>query len=136
MFKFSLMAFTCKIFVYILYFIPLRKISLTFLQNTLMKIYDTLLQALNDLKLRGFTTDFNIAFDNVQCAATGTCLNPSQFEIVEHYRFEGKNDPDDSSVLYAISAKDGSLKGVLVNAYGVYGDAASDELIKKLAINE
>lgn len=101
-----------------------------------MKIYDTLLDALNDLKLRGFTTDFNIAFDKVQCTETGTCLNPSEFEIVEHYRFEGKNDPDDSSIVYAITAKDGSVKGVLVNAYGVYGDTTSDELIKKLAINE
>ena len=71
-----------------------------------MKAYDTLVEALNDLKRRGFTTDFNIAFDKVQCSAAGTCLNPSQFEIVEHYRFEGKNDPDDSSVLYAIAAKD------------------------------
>ena len=101
-----------------------------------MKAYDTLVEALNDLKRRGFTTDFNIAFDKVQCSATGTCLNPSQFEIVEHYRFEGKNDPDDSSVLYAIAAKDGRLKGVLVNAYGMYSDAITDELIKKLAINE
>lgn len=101
-----------------------------------MKNYDTLVEALNDLQSQGYTTDFNIAFDKVQCKATGTCLNPSEFEIVAHYRFEGKNDPDDSSVLYVIAAKDGSIKGVLVNAYGVYGDTTSDELIKKLAINE
>lgn len=101
-----------------------------------MIVYDTLVEALNALKHRGFTTDFNIAFDKVQCAETGTCLDTAEFEIVEHYRFEGKNDPDDSSVLYAIAAKDGSLKGVLVNAYGVYSDAVTDELIKKLAINE
>ena len=101
-----------------------------------MIAYDTLLEALNDLKQRGFTTDFNIAFDKVQCAETGVCLDIAAFEIVEHYRFEGKNDPDDSSVLYAIAAKNGSLKGVLVNAYGVYSDAVSDELIKRLSINE
>ena len=101
-----------------------------------MKIYNTLVEALNDLKLRGFTIDFNIAFDKVQCGATGTTLDTADFEIVEHYRFECKNDPDDSSVLYAIAAKDASLKGVLVNAYGVYSDAVSDELIKKLSINE
>ena len=101
-----------------------------------MKIYDTLLEALADLKLRGYTTDFNIAFDKVQCGATGATLDTADFEIVEHHRFEGKNDPDDSSVLYAIAAKDGSLKGVLVNAYGMYSDAVSDELIKKLSINE
>lgn len=101
-----------------------------------MIVYDTLLAALADLKLRGYTTDFNIAFDKVQCDTSGTTLDTADFEIVEHYRFEGKNDPDDSSVLYAIAAKDGSLKGVLVNAYGMYSDAVSDELIKKLSINE
>ncbi|MDI9365401.1 MAG: phosphoribosylpyrophosphate synthetase [Flavobacterium sp.] len=101
-----------------------------------MTNYDTLVEALNNLKQKGFTTDFNIAFDKVQCKATGACLNPSEFEIVAHYRFEGKNDPDDSSVVYVIAAKDGSIKGILVNAYGMYGDAVSDDLIKKLAINE
>lgn len=101
-----------------------------------MIVYDTLVETLNALKQRGFTTDFNIAFDAIKCIGTGVCLNPNAFEIVEHYRFEGKNDPDDSSVLYAIAAKDGSLKGVLVNAYGVYSDTVSDELIKKLAVHE
>jgi hypothetical protein len=101
-----------------------------------MTHYDTLVEALNDLKAKGFTTDFNIAFDKLECKTTGVCLNPNAFEIVAHYRFEGENDPDDSSIVYAIAAKDGSMKGVLVNAYGVYGDTISDDLIKKLAINE
>ena len=39
-------------------------------------------------------------------------------------------------IVTGIAAKDGGLKGVLVNAYGVYSDAVSDELIKKLSINE
>jgi len=101
-----------------------------------MTNYDTLVEALNNLQAQGYTTDFNIAFDKIQCKATGTCLNPNEFEIVAHYRFEGENDPDDSAVVYAIAAKNGDMKGVLVNAYGVYGDAVSDDLIKKLAINE
>jgi hypothetical protein len=37
-------------------------------------------------------------------------------------------------VLYAIEAKDGS-KGVLVNAYGIYADAASATMAKKLSHN-
>ncbi len=101
-----------------------------------MKVYDNLVEALTDLKQRGFTTDFNIAFDKIKCSETGSCFNASEFEIVEHYRFEGKNDPDDSSVLYAIAAKDGSMKGALVNAYGVYSDAVSDELVQKLSVHE
>lgn len=101
-----------------------------------MHNYDNLLDALKDLKQRGFTTDFNIAFDKINCNNTGKALSPAEFEIVEHYRFEGDTDPDNSSVLYVITALDGSLKGVLINAYGVYSDAISDNLIQKLKMNE
>ena len=101
-----------------------------------MPVYDNLVDALADLKARGFTTDFNIAFDKIQCSDTGACLHPEAFEIVEHYRFEANTNPDDSSVLYAIKAKDNSLKGVLINSYGVYSDAISDELIQKLQVHE
>ena len=100
-----------------------------------MYSYDTLVEAMNDLKQRGFTTDFNIAFDQIKCAETGICLLPAQFQIREVYRFEGMTNPDDSSVLYAVEASDESIKGVLVNAYGVYSDAVSDEMIQKLKVN-
>ena len=101
-----------------------------------MQVYENLIDALNGLKKRGFTTDFNIAFDNIECKTTGTCLLPSQFEIVEHYRFEGDTNPSDSSVIYAIEAKDHGIKGVLISAYGVYSDAVSDAMIQKLSVHE
>jgi hypothetical protein len=101
-----------------------------------MAVYDTMVDALNGLKSRGFTTDFNMAFDSLQCAATGICLRPEEFEIVEHYRFEGETNPSDSSVVYGIVSKDGKMKGVLVNAYGTYSEAASDDMIRKLSIHE
>lgn len=101
-----------------------------------MAFYDTMVDALNGLKLRGFTTDFNMAFDSLQCTATGICLRPEEFEIVEHYRFEGETNPSDSSVVYGIVSKDGTMKGVLVNAYGTYSEAASDDMIRKLSIHE
>ena len=101
-----------------------------------MRIYENLIEALRDLKLRGFTVDFKIETDVIKCNYTGIFLGPSNFEIVEHYRFEADTNPDDSSVLYAIQSIDGSIKGLLVNAYGVYGDAVSDNLIQKLKMNE
>lgn len=100
-----------------------------------MTAYDTIIEALADLKQKGYTTDFNLAFDHLKCMSTGICLNPSQFEIVEHYRFEGMNDPDDSSIVYAIESTDGEIKGALVSAYGVYSDAVSDEMIQKLKVH-
>ena len=100
-----------------------------------MNTYDNLIEALKDLKAKGFATDFNIAFDALQCSTTGTLLKPSDFEIVEHYRFEANTDPDDSSVLYVVQSKDGAMKGVLVNAYGIYSDAVSDDMIQKLKVH-
>jgi hypothetical protein len=38
---------------------------------------------------------------------------------------------DDNSVLYAISAKDG-IKGLLVDAYGVYAENISEAMRRKL----
>ena len=99
-----------------------------------MQAYDTLVAAIEGLRGAGYQLDFNIAFDSLLCRQTGVCLNPGQFEIVAHYRFEGNSDPEDSSVLYAIESKDGAMKGILVSAYGAYSDPVSDEMIRKLAM--
>jgi hypothetical protein len=100
-----------------------------------MPTYESLVDAIANLKQRGYTTDFNIAFDTLKCTNTGSCLAPSQFEITEHYRFEGNSNPDDSSVIYAIESKDGTMKGILVNAYGVYGDSMSNDMLAKLSVH-
>ncbi|SJZ93126.1 hypothetical protein SAMN04488132_106124 [Sediminibacterium ginsengisoli] len=97
--------------------------------------YDTMVDALAGARERGYTTDFNIAFDKLKCSTTGICLSPSQFEIVEFHRFEGFTNPSDSSIVYFVEAKDGNMKGVLVSAYGTYADAASDEMIRKLSMH-
>ncbi len=96
--------------------------------------YDNLIEALNHLKQQGYTTDFNVAFDQIKCTATGVCLLPSQFDIVAHHRFEADTDPSNSSVLYVIESHYGSMKGVLISAYGIYSDTLSDEMIRKLKV--
>jgi hypothetical protein len=100
-----------------------------------MESYDTVLAALNGLKKRGYVTDFNIAFDKLICNETKVCLNPDEFEITEVYRFEGETNPSDEAVVYAVESKSKDMKGVLVNAYGVYADPISDAMIKKLSIH-
>ncbi len=100
-----------------------------------MPVYDSLLDALNGLKQRGYTIDFNLAFNHVKCNETGVCLSPSQFEITEHHRFEGISNPEDSSIVFAIESKDGTMKGVLVSAYGMYSEALSEGMLQKLAVH-
>jgi hypothetical protein len=94
-----------------------------------MKTYDTVSQAVNDLRSRGFKEDFNLEDNCIVCHQDK--FDPAEFEIMEVYRFEGDTDPADEAVVYAIESHNG-LKGVLVNAFGIYADAMSDEMIKKL----
>src|SRR5882762_3313206 len=96
-----------------------------------MYSYDTLTEALEDLKKRGYTEDFNLAADALVCDLAR--YHPEDFEITEIYRFEGNTDPADEAVVYAIESKN-SLKGVLVNGYGPDADALSSGMVEKLRI--
>ncbi|RYF88187.1 MAG: phosphoribosylpyrophosphate synthetase [Chitinophagaceae bacterium] len=100
-----------------------------------MQQYDTVVEALNDLKKRGFALDFNIAFDQLICHDNNTCLNPSQFEITEVHRFEGDTNPSDEEVIYAVESKEGNIKGVLHSAFGTYADDVSPDLLRKLSMH-
>lgn len=98
------------------------------------KDYDTVTEAMVDLKKLGYTVDFSILTDQecLVCHLTATVLSPNDFEIDSFYRFDGNSDPGDEMVIYAISSKITNLKGIVVNGYGVYGDSKSSAIVKKL----
>lgn len=98
------------------------------------KSYDTVTEAMADLKKLGYTIDFSILTEKecLICHLTSTVLSPDDFEIDSFYRFEGDSDPGDQMIVYAISSKDNSLKGIVVNAYGIYADNSTSKIIKKL----
>ncbi|MDB5202824.1 MAG: phosphoribosylpyrophosphate synthetase [Ferruginibacter sp.] len=106
-----------------------------FKQIKSMETYDTVVAALNGLREKGYTLDFNIAFDKLQCVQNNECLNPAEFEIVEVHRFEGNTNPDDEDVVYAVSSHDGKLKGVVTSAFGMYADPIDTEMIRKLTMH-
>ena len=97
-----------------------------------MHTYDTVSEAVNDLKKRGFDLDFNLQENCLICHDDK--FNINDFEITEVYRFEGNTDPSDEAVVYAIESISG-MKGVLVNGYGISADAMSSEMAKKLSVN-
>lgn len=86
-----------------------------------MKTYESLIDALTDLKSRGYNTDFMKKPTCLYCYTLDLWIAPEEFSIDEFYRFDDNSSPDDTSVLYAISSYTG-LKGTLVDAYGVYAD--------------
>ncbi|HMH24911.1 MAG TPA: hypothetical protein VK563_24220 [Puia sp.] len=98
-----------------------------------MFTYDTVAEAVNGLKQRGYTIDFNLEPGHLSCADPVLSLRPEEFGITEVYRFEGDSDPADEAIVYAIESKHGQ-KGVLVNGYGVSADAIGEEMIEKLSV--
>lgn len=96
-----------------------------------MYAYDTITEAVTDLKKRGFTLDFNIKGNRLACDQLDDHLSHEDFEIVEIYRFEGPSDPADEAAVYAIEAPSGAL-GILVNGYGTYADESNAEFLQQL----
>ena len=94
--------------------------------------YDTVSEAVNGLKQRGFEVDFNLQENCIVCH--GDKFSIDDFEITEVYRFEGNTDPSDEAIVYAIESKTGK-KGVLVSGYGISAEGMSAEMVKKLSIH-
>ena len=92
-------------------------------------IYKTMAEAVEGLRQRGFTTDFSVHKESGQVAARGQTFKSDELTIVEHHRFEGMSDPDDSSVVYALEASNG-LRGVLADAYGAYANWKTGPMLK------
>ena len=97
-----------------------------------MENYETLVDATNDLFKRGYTANLSLDEDSVNDKEQGIEMQHDEFEIDEFYRFEGQSNPSDMAIVYAISSEKHNLKGVLINAYGVYADNANAALVAKL----
>jgi hypothetical protein len=96
-----------------------------------MYAYDTITEAVADLKKRGYTYDFNIRDNRLTCDHLQKQFGHEEFEIQEVYRFEGPSDPADEAVIYAIQAPSGAL-GILVNGYGTYADDDNEAFMLQL----
>ncbi len=95
-------------------------------------VYDTLSQAVADLQDKGYTEDLNLKKDCLECRALDYKILADEFEVDVMCRFEGDSNPDDSSILFAISSDTYKIKGLLIDAYGVYSDPLTSDMIEKL----
>jgi len=97
-----------------------------------MESYDTLTEGLQQLHRQGFTADFNLRPDCLYSAALDLQVPPEGVAVDKPFRFEGDSNPADQSILYAITAVGRDVRGVLVNAYGVYADPLTAAMEAKL----
>lgn len=100
-----------------------------------MNSYETLIDGINDLNSQGYTIDLNLRENSIEyCNGTNKIFH-DEFKIDSYYRFDGMTNPADEVILYAISSKKYQIKGILVNAYGMYSEAITDEMLKTLKTN-
>src|SRR6476469_2327673 len=74
--------------------------------DTNMYHYATVSKALDELKEKGFTVDFNLQEDRIKNCG-------DDFQIVHIYRYEGQTDPGDEATVYGIKSSNGEM-GVYV----------------------
>ena len=101
-----------------------------------MKSYTTLSETMNELRKQGYTEDFNLRQNCLECRNGQFKVFAGEFKVDQYFRFEGASNPDDEAILYAISSDSKNLKGLLVNAYGIYSEPTTDEMMEKLKIRD
>lgn len=99
-----------------------------------MEMYRNLVEAIEGLRAQGYTEDFNLLQDCIECSARDFRLFHHEFQIDKFFRFDEQTDPSDESIIYAISSYDGQHKGILINGYGISSESVTDEMLSKLTI--
>lgn len=94
--------------------------------------YGTLYETINELRNEGYTIDFNFRKECIICHKLRGPLSPNEFNIDAVFRFEAASDPEDEAIIYSISSQKYNIKGLLVNAYGIYSDELSDAIVMNL----
>lgn len=103
--------------------------------DNVMKHFETLTEAMEDLHSRGYTHEFAPKGDFLIEKSTDTKLRGEEFMVEEFHRFEGTSDPGDEMTLYAITTANG-MKGVFVSPQGTYSNEVSPELMAKFNVAE
>jgi hypothetical protein len=88
--------------------------------------YATVTRALEELKQKGFTTDFNLQEDRI-------INTPEEFAIEEVYRYEGETDPGDEATVYGIRSNKGE-KGFFLIGFSAYAENDAAMVLNELFI--
>jgi len=94
--------------------------------------YDTLVEAIEALKKRGYRHNFRISDKGMLVEKTEKGYIADEVELHEFHRFEGNTNPADMSIVYAVQTNSGE-KGIIVDSYGVYGSEVTSKFMNKVA---
>ena len=92
----------------------------------------SLSDSISYLQKKGYTENLVPAFDHLTVRSGEIKLYPRDFFIDEIIRFEVASDPDDNSIMYAITCEKENIKGLYVESYGTYHDELSQAMIERI----
>lgn len=97
-----------------------------------MEAFETVTAAIDGLRKQGYTIDFNLKSDCLEHGDDALRIHPEDFQVDAFFRFEGMTDPSDEAIVYAISSEKYSMKGVLVNGFGISAEPLNAVMLQKL----
>jgi hypothetical protein len=97
----------------------------------MIKNYESLVDALDDLRKRGYESDFEPQSNCLYCNNLDLRLNEEEFHVDEVYHFEGDSRARDNAVVYALTAP-GGVKGTIVDGYGNSLEHINADIVNKL----
>jgi hypothetical protein len=111
----------------------LINLNLTKLNILMGKEMKTLTETIDKFRSKEFIYDFYIKEGKLRSDETKESFMPEDLIIERTGRYEGDSNPDDMSIIYAITSESGT-KGILLDAYGTYADPQISEFIKDVPI--
>lgn len=95
--------------------------------------HESIADGLTHLRSRGYTQKFRRGTVCLCCIELQLWVTPVQFNVDDCYYYENTSNPDADRVLYAITTAKG-VRGILIEASGVYADNISCEMVQKLEL--
>ena len=78
-----------------------------------MKKFNTLSEAMNTLKSKGYNLEFNLAHGCIYCIGKALNFHPYELNIIEVY----KGGQKENAVVYSVESQEHGIKGILVNSF-------------------
>ena len=97
-----------------------------------MNKYESLVDAILAMRKEGYKEDFNLHFDRLESENGRHSFVHQQFKVDKVIRVNVDHEAEEQAIVYAISSDDGDVKGLLVNAFGLFNEELTDGMVKKL----
>lgn len=97
----------------------------------------SVIEVIKNLKQRGYIENIYARYDHFACCDGLVQLVPPNFSVDDLIRVGNSTDPDDQSIIYAITGYvDNEVhKGIYVESYGIYHETMSPAMAEHIKLS-